>query len=287
MKTSRQETGQEIRKRVLASLHKLADERDAEYRHFNARIVYGDAAAEKEKYVIGIRLPAMRKFAKELAGEGRGMEVLEAYGISDTKKKNCIMPDVAGKGAVCDGEVFYEETMLQGLLIGNVKVSVAERIALYEKFIPKIDNWAVNDTACSTNKWIKQLLAAELKSCFEWLQKLARSKDEFRSRFGVIMLMNSFLLEDYVSSVLESSLAAAEFSCAAYKKNAAKPVYYTEMAVAWCFATAAAKFPDETLSFLKKKRSAVGQRIMKMTAQKCRDSFRISAELKLKISELV
>lgn len=259
-----------IRRRVLESIKGLVNENDAEYRHFNARIVYGSAAAEKEKYVIGVRLPAMRKFAKELVKRGEGMEVLEAYGV-----------------AGCDAKVFYEETMLQGLLIGEVKASVAERIALYEKFIPKIDNWAVNDTACSTNKWIRRLFAAELEICFKWLQKLASSKKEFRSRFGVIMLMNSFLLEDYVSGVLDSSLAAAEFSCAAFKKNSAKPVYYTEMAVAWCFATAAAKFPDETLVFLKRNKEAVGERIIKMTAQKCRDSFRIPEDLKLKISELV
>lgn len=71
--------------------------------------------------VLGIRLPVLRSIAKEIAaGDWR------AY--------------------LAEAEDFYfEERMLQGLVIGYARCEPAEKLAHVARFVPKIDNWAVCD----------------------------------------------------------------------------------------------------------------------------------------------
>ena len=90
--------------------------------------------------VLGIRLPVLRSIAKEIAaGDWR------AY--------------------LAEAEDFYfEERMLQGLVIGYARCEPAEKLAHVARFVPKIDNWAVCDCFC----W--RLRAAERQPMWEFIQ---------------------------------------------------------------------------------------------------------------------
>lgn len=74
--------------------------------------------------LLGVRVPALRQLARELVrGDWRGY--LEAA-RHDT----------------------YEETMLQGLVLGCARMEQNELFARLAAFVPHIDNWAVCDVTC-------------------------------------------------------------------------------------------------------------------------------------------
>ena len=103
--------------------HELFAEAEETYRDFNAKLLCSDLP------VIGLRVPFLRKMAKE------------------TAKK-----DGVGFLQVC-GEDTYEERLLYGLVTAELPVS-------YEEFVPYCDyytehlaeNWAHCDIFCSSVK---------------------------------------------------------------------------------------------------------------------------------------
>ena len=86
---------------------------DTAYRDFQQSLLPGIDR------IIGIRLPLLRQIARETArGDWRSyLETAEG--------------------------LYYEERMLQGLVIGYAKCPPEEKLRYVERFIPKIDNWAM------------------------------------------------------------------------------------------------------------------------------------------------
>lgn len=97
------------------------------YREFSASLTPG------KDNILGVRLPALRKLAKEIAKGDFRQYLKEAK--DDT----------------------FEEVMLQGMVIGACKADIEEVLHLTANFIPKIDNWAVCDSFCSSLKITKTL----------------------------------------------------------------------------------------------------------------------------------
>ena len=90
---------------------------DKQYAAFQAKLTPG---VPMESF-IGIRVPVLRKFAKEFTKEADCEEFLHQ------------LP-----------HEYYDENMLHGLLISEVK-DYEECIRLTEEFLPFVDNWAVCD----------------------------------------------------------------------------------------------------------------------------------------------
>ncbi|MFA6703574.1 MAG: DNA alkylation repair protein [Bacteroidales bacterium] len=263
---------------ILRQLKTLVLPCDNEYKEFNARIVFGNQVVAKRQKdnILGVRIPAIRNLAKTLVKKEDWKKILEAETAEAT---------------------FLEEKSLIGILIGSAKMPLNERLKWYKKFMPMIDNWAVNDVTCSTTSWCKKLTVDEKESVWDFLQPYLKSKKEFYCRFAVIMLMTNFLDDQYVDKVLSICGTIAGKNGQFYSKEKSisgnsktkypegfNTPFYVEMGVAWCLATAAAKYPEKTIKFLKY--NQLSGRIKKMTAQKSRDSFRISKENKIIISEL-
>ena len=114
-----------VRERLCA----MADEK---YREFHSGLVPG-----KER-IFGVRLPNMRKLAKEFAKEDARSFLKEYQENVDPKKLS------------------YEEQMLEGLVIGYAKLELGERFGYLRSFVPKIDNWGVCDCSCATYKFMEQ-----------------------------------------------------------------------------------------------------------------------------------
>ena len=86
---------------------------------------------DKER-IIGVRTPALGKLAKEIAkGDWRNF-------LSNSK------------------EEYYEEILINGLVIAYAKCDVEERLNYIESFVPKIDNWAICDSFCNTLKFVNK-----------------------------------------------------------------------------------------------------------------------------------
>lgn len=96
---------------------------DSKYQEFHSALVPGT------ENILGVRIPQLRILAKEIAKREDWRIFVEA---TDTK--------------------FYEETMLQGMVIGLAKMELDERMKYVSMFVPRIDNWAVCDIFCGELK---------------------------------------------------------------------------------------------------------------------------------------
>lgn len=211
--------------------------------------------------MLGVKLPLLRKLA---AGISRGD--WRAF--------------LASYEGVAEEERFFEELMIRGMVINCARMELDERLERVKEFVPGIDNWAVCDSFCTGAKWVGRVKAP----VWEFLQPYLRSGKTFGIRYGVIMLLAHFLDAEYISRVLA---ALDTIACVRRGQDASEPehLYYVEMAVAWCLATAAAKCNGETLAYLQ--HSSLTGSVLKKTAQKMRDSYRISPEDKIFITELI
>lgn len=187
-----------IRERIL----ELADD---DFRQFHCKLVPGT------DNVLGVRLPELRKLAKEIAkGDWRG------YLASAP-------------------EDYYEEIMLKGLVIGYAKADFNDILQYVADFVPKINNWAVCDTFCSNLKITKK----HMSEVWDFLQPYLVSQKEFEMRFGIVMLLGYYIHEEYLDQVL------------LLLDNAKHEGYYVKMAVAWAISICFVKCPNKTMTYLK------------------------------------
>ena len=146
---------------------------DEKYREFQRSLIPG---LSKEK-IIGIRMPAIRKLAKEFSKEEEAAAFLKQ------------LP-----------HTYYDENILHAILIAGMKDYDACMEAL-EAFLPYIDNWAVCDS-------LSPKVFGKHKT--ELLQKIRLwilSGHTYTCRFGMGMLMRWFLDEDFRPEYLEMPAA--------------------------------------------------------------------------------
>lgn len=145
--------------------NELLKEQDLSYREFHSKLVPN---IDKKK-IIGVRLPLLRKIAKQAFRENAD-NMLE----------------------------YYEEIMVYGLTLSMKKCSAIEHIEDLKSFIPLIDNWAVCDTCVSsfkfTNKYKEEIYPFVLSYI---------NKSEYETRFAVVMLMCYYLDGEHIDEVLE------------------------------------------------------------------------------------
>jgi len=224
-----------IRKEIEA----LADEK---YREFHSALCPGVTT------IVGVRIPVLRKYAKQLIKK-MTKEELEQY--------------LGYKGS------YYEETMLQGMLIGLSKTEWNTKKTWIQAFVPKIDNWAVCDIVCGGIKEAKkESMQAEI---WEFLMPYVHARKEFEIRFGVVMLLSHFINEAYIEAILKE---VEQVKCTEY---------YAQMAVAWLLSICYIKFPKETKQYLKSSR--LEEFTYQKAIQKTIESYRITAEEKEKLRE--
>lgn len=139
--------------------NKLFELKDEKYAEFQAKLT---PTVPREAF-IGVRVPLVRKLAREL----KGSEAAHAF-------LSCLPHD------------YYDENMLHGLLISELKdydVCLAET----KRFLPFIDNWAVCDILSP------KVFRKHRPELIEEIKKWAASEDEYTVRFGIEMLMSHFL----------------------------------------------------------------------------------------------
>ena len=180
---------------------------DTEYKEFHSSLVLNS------KYeMIGIRVPDMKKIAKEIVKTSDSEEFLKY-----AKNK------------------YYEEVMIQGLVISHIK---DEEVfyKYFKKHIGKIDNWALCDTFCSSIKIIEKHEDKYFKEAI----KMALNKDEFTSRIGLVIILDHFISKENIDVIFETL----------NKIDSDK--FYINMAEAWLVCELYIKHPKETKEFIKK-----------------------------------
>ena len=205
---------------------------DIEYRDFNSKLI----PTVKKEDMIGIRTPELRKYAKKLIKS----EEMEEFLHSLPHK-------------------YFDENQLHAFIISEIKdfkICMDELI----NFLPYLDNWATCDQL--SPKIFKKYRNDLLPHIYEWL----KSDKTYTVRFGIGMLMEHFLNEDFKSEYPEMVAAVRSEE------------YYINMMTAWYFATALAKQYESILPFIE------GNKLDTWThnksIQKAIESNRISAEQK-------
>ena len=211
---------------------------DVGYRDFHAALM----PTVDKALVIGVRMPALRALAKELKGTELAADFMAA------------LP-----------HKYYEENNLHAALIGHIRDFDA-CMAAVERFLPYVDNWATCDMM--NPKALAKDKAALLERIRLWLQ----SSHTYTVRFGMEMLMNHFLEEDFREEYL--ALVASVQS----------EEYYIRMMQAWFFATTLAKQWDTTLPYIEQHR--LEKDTHNKTIQKAVESFRITDEKKALLKTL-
>ncbi|MBQ5933184.1 MAG: DNA alkylation repair protein [Lachnospiraceae bacterium] len=206
--------------------------KDDKYKEFQAKLVPNI----DPDTILGVKTPEMRQIAKE---------------VFNSKEKDVFLKDLPHK--------HYEENLVHFFIISMIK-DFDECIREVETFLPYVDCWPVSDQATprSFKKNHEKLLP--------YIKKWIKSKHLYTSRFGIRMLMNEFLGDEFKDEYakLVASVKSDE--------------YYLKMMVAWYFATALAKNYDETIKYIEKRK--LDDWVLKKTIQKAVESYRVTDEHK-------
>ena len=178
-------------------------------------IPYGDFTHKliptlSRECIIGVRLPALRKAAKDL-----------------TKQQ----PEAVALFLNSLPHYYHEENLLHGFLIEQVK-AFDKAIAYTEAFLPYIDNWAVCDT------FSPKLFQKHPRETYAHILQWLKSPQPYTIRYGIGLLLSNYL-EDYFEIEMLSLVASIQ-----------SDEYYVNMMIAWYFATALAKQYEATLPFI-------------------------------------
>ena len=215
---------------------------DIKYRDFQMKLIPETNAENQEpdvlpaREIIGVRTPEIRKLAKEMLKR------------EDTE---VFLRDLPHR--------YFDENQVHAFIISGIK-DYEKCMEELERFLPYVDNWATCDQMSpKVFRKHREELPAKIR---EWI----RSGHTYMVRFGIGMLMQHFLDEDYDPSYagLVAGIRSEE--------------YYVNMMIAWYFATALAKQYDTILPFIEERR--LDTWVHNKTIQKAIESYRVPEERK-------
>lgn len=215
-------------KAIRKELLELSDEK---YRDFSDSLIPGDTQ------MLGVRLPDLRKLAKQISKEN-----FEEYLSSES--------------------IYFEEKMLKGMVIGYAteKDQTADRAFSYlDNFMDEINNWSVCDSFCNSFKVVRN----DLENSWKHIETYLVSGEEFQVRVGIILILNHFIKCD-MSGKRMSRLRKVELED--LEKESQRGLfeervinvlnrnfyegYYAQMAAAWTIAEMFVIFPKTTYQLL-------------------------------------
>ena len=212
--------------------NRLMEVKDDSYREFQAKLV----PSIPPETILGVRTPEMRRIAKEVF-ESPGREAF----LSSLPHR------------------YYEENLIHFFVISMIRDFDA-CVQAVEGFLPYVDCWPVSDQATP------KAFTKNHQKLLPYIKKWIASEHVYTARFGIRMLMNEFLGEDFRDEY--PRLVAA-------KKSGE---YYLNMMSAWYFATALAKQYDDIIPYFEERR--LDEWVHRKAIQKAIESYRVSEEHK-------
>lgn len=218
--------------------NRLFNLRDSGYQKFNQKL-----CPDTKREILGIRIPQIRNLAKEIIKEN------DNEWISYVKD---------------DSIEYFEEVLVQGLLVGYSSLLFEEKLELLKYVIPRLDSWAMTDTIVPTLK-IKN---SSLKIYWDFILKYLKSDKEFEVRFSIISMLDYYITDEYVDEVIKF------LNCITHEG------YYVKMGIAWTLAEIGIKYNNKLLSFLISNDNKLDKFTHNKTIQKMIESYRIDDEQK-------
>ncbi len=189
---------------------KLFSMQDLGYRDFHSKLM---PDYDKER-IIGVRTPALRKFAKEFA---------------EDEDAGAFLAEVPHK--------YYEENNLHAFLIERKAKDFDTALAMTEDFLPYIDNWATCDSF--TPKAFRKDLERLYDRTLKWIQ----SEHTYTVRYGIVTQLRLFLEDETFRQEIPELLAHLH-----------REEYYINMAIAWYYSFALIKQFEQTIGLFEEKR---------------------------------
>ena len=211
---------------------RLMKVKDDAYREFQTKLVPN----VPPETILGVRTPEMRKIAKE---------------VFESPEREAFLNDLPHR--------HYEENLIHFFVISMIK-DFDTCVEAVETFLPYVDCWPVSDQATP------KAFAKNHEKLLPYIRKWIASDHVYTARFGIRMLMNEFLGDDFREEYPK---------LVADKKG---DDYYLKMMEAWYFATALAKKYDETIPYFEERR--LDEWVHKKAIQKAVESYRVSEEHK-------
>ncbi len=202
---------------------------DNDYKEFNQKLIF-------TKYkILGIRVPILRKIAKKISHT-------DIISFLDIVKNDS-----------------YEEVLLEGIVISYIK-DFDVSIKYFNKFIRKIDNWALCDIAVSSMKIVNNYK----DKYFLQIKNFLQAKDEFIVRVGIVLLLNYYIDLNYLDIIF------------LLIDNINREDYYINIAIAWLVSICFIKYRDKTYKYLK--HNNLNKFTYNKSIQKIIESYRVSKE---------
>lgn len=142
---------------------------DEAYRSFHAKLI----PEIPYDTIIGVRTPALRKYAKEAA------KLPEVHAFLEE------LP-----------HTYYEENNLHGALLSILYRDLNDYLVQLEKFLPYIDNWATCDMMSP------KVFQKNLPLVYEKIKQWLKSGHTYTVRFGIVTLLGYYLEEAFEPEML-------------------------------------------------------------------------------------
>ncbi len=217
---------------VRSVLQSLSEE---SYRKFAASLIPGC------DNMLGVRIPKLRTLAKRMAKENPLPYLQEAQ------------------------ELYFEETMLKGLIVGNLTGDIETVLEQAALFVPKITNWSLCDSFCAELKITRKYP----ERVWEFLQPYWQSRQPYHVRFAVVMMLDYYVDKEHLPQL---------FSIFDRIRH---PDYYVKMAVAWAVSLCYVRFPEESADYLR--HNQLDAFTYEKALQKIRESRRVDPAVKAQL----
>lgn len=225
----------------------LAENVDLGYREFHSRLV----PTVDARTIAGVRTPALRKIAKELARREDADAFLRA------------LP-----------HRLFDENQVHAFCIG-LERDYDTALELYERFLPFVDNWATCDQL--PVKVLARRPDETLLHVEDWLD----SGHCYTIRFAMGVLMRLYLdelFDERLLAMVASTRMPDTEECPASDDD----IYYVDMMRAWYFAETLAKQEEAALPYLERQgeEAPLDEWTRRKGIQKAIESRRITDEIK-------
>lgn len=234
-----------IREKFAEELEKQSE---ISYLEFQRKLIPGEISER----IIGVRVPVVRKLYRNLIGRDE-----------DIKKE--FLREVIACNA---GGLSLEEIMAAGYAAGAIDCEFEEWKKYVDGLVSHVDNWASCDSICVSLK----KCTVYGKQVYDYLVAQCASENQFRARFGIVMLMSHFGTEEYIDEILELI------------EGFEKPEYYLAMGAGWALATFYPDFKDKVEKVLKG--GNTDDTVRKIAIRKITESLCVSEEDKQRMREL-
>mgnify|MGYP000002279232 FL=1 len=148
---------------VRERLFSMSEEK---YRDFSKALIPGC------DNMLGVRVPLIRKYARELLRENEDWQ-----------------------GLLEEDDLYFEETMLRGFITG-IATAKEDDVKIARKklneFLPYINNWSINDGFCKEFRIIDKHHDEFIKD----IEKMTASKKEYVARAGLVLLLEHYVKID-------------------------------------------------------------------------------------------